>query len=241
MLRISGIDEKFNITINKAVDRLSKRKNLTGLILFGSIAKGQSHAYSDIDIYAVGDNEKDRTERFLIDDIPVQVQWRSLQDFREKLIYPKRVLPVLAEGIIIYDPKGYLKQFIPMAKAIYEKGPEPLNVRERTLLRGKLSDGLYEVEGLLICESGICSLFLMDEVLYEALIGYYELNCWWKVSRKKMIKDIKSKEEELYRDIEEYFLENDLNIKMIKLRKIVNKVLSAAGGELKEYILIWKE
>lgn len=241
MLRISGLDEKFNTTINTAIEKLKKRDSLIGLILFGSIAKGQSHSYSDIDIYAVGEREKDRTERFLIDDIPVQVQWRSEQDFIEKLKKPKRVIPVLAEGIIIYDPKGFLKSYLLQAKEIAKGGAEPLNVREKTLLRAKLSDGLYEVSGLINNNCMDSALLLMEELVFEALMGYYELNCWWKVSRKKVLSDVKLKDYSFYEEIEKFLLSDGVPAKYQYLKQILHRVLALAGGEIKEYILIWKE
>ncbi len=241
MLRISGLDEKFNTTINTAIEKLKKRDGLTGLILFGSIAKGQSHSYSDIDIYAVGEKEKDRTERFLIDDIPVQVQWRSEKDFIEKLKKPKRVIPVLAEGIIIYDPKGFLRAYLPQAKEIAKEGAAPLNVREKTLLRAKLSDELYEISGLINNNCMVSALLLMDELVFEALIGYYELNCWWQVSRKKVLSDLKLKDYDFYEEIEKFLLSSTVSEKYQYLKQILYKVLALAGGEIKEYILIWKE
>lgn len=241
MLRISGLDEKFNATINTAIEKIKKRDSLIGLILFGSIVKGQSHSYSDIDIYAVGEKEKDRTERFLIDDIPVQVQWRSEQDFIEKLKNPKRVIPVLAEGIIIYDPKGFLKSYLPQAKEIAERGAEPLNVREKTLLRAKLSDGLYEIYGLISNNCLDSTMLLMDELVFEALMGYYELHCWWKVSRKKVLPDIRIRDYDFYKFVEKFLLTGDTFEKYEYLKQILQKVLALAGGEIKEYILIWKE
>lgn len=241
MLKIPGIDEKYNGALNSALEKLIKRPNIIGIILFGSIAKGRAHSFSDIDMYVVGEEEKDRTERFLIEDIPIQVQWRSVSDFIRKLANPKRVKPVLCEGIIIYDPDNFLKKYVKLSKEIFKKGPEPLNVRERTLLRAKLSDGLFEINGLIANNKNEAVQLVMDELLFETLIGYYELNCWWRVSRKNIFDDLLKKDEDMASKVRNYLFTYDISQRKEMLQEIVNTVLSIAGGELKEYILIWKD
>lgn len=59
----------------QALARELSRQGATGVALLGSHARGQSHALSDVDLYAIGDGRQYETRR--IDRNLATVSWRS--------------------------------------------------------------------------------------------------------------------------------------------------------------------
>ena len=69
------MDEFIKEVVDKICDELKKDDNIVGIILYGFLAKGNYHRYSDIDLYVVKSDVKDKTTVFFEDDIPVQIIW----------------------------------------------------------------------------------------------------------------------------------------------------------------------
>lgn len=104
---------------------------ITGIVLYGSGARGEADAGSDIDLLVIRDPERGEEQYRQLDD-PGEIlekayigehglvdtgatrviseQWYTVSDFRESLEAGSQFLrTVLKEGIVLYDPEGVIR------------------------------------------------------------------------------------------------------------------------------------
>ena len=77
------------------------------VVLVGSEARGDAHARSDIDLYAIGAGPAYRLE--VRSERLVSVSWRTLDAIRASLAAPEEVcqaVPAWAGSVILHDPNG---------------------------------------------------------------------------------------------------------------------------------------
>jgi len=96
--------------VNSLVDRIVRKLNPQKVILFGSMARGDFHEASDIDLIVVGDFRErffDRIGRILDlndTDFDLEALAYTPQEF-EKMVAEKRpfIMNALREGRILYE------------------------------------------------------------------------------------------------------------------------------------------
>lgn len=233
------MDEFIKKVVDKVCNKLKKDDNIVGIILYGSIAKGNYHRYSDIDFYVVKSNVKNKTTVFFEDDIPVQIIWRSIESFKTKIIKRTRGIPIGLVGEILYDPSGLISKYMKKLKLQAAEGPIELSEQEKLIIRVILSQDLKTVEGLVENDEIAGATILANEILLQALSGYYDLKKWWFPSNKHIISDLKFREKQIGELAEQIILCSNINEKIEKLSKLTDIVLSEMGGAIEEYEIIW--
>ena len=114
------------------VDQVKQDKNVLGIMLFGSIARGTFNSYSDIDILVVVDGNVltyfDKLEQIIkeIDPMRQKLVAKGLHLYISEVILKKEDLAefrpfyisLLEEGTILYEKDGILSEFISNLKKI---------------------------------------------------------------------------------------------------------------------------
>ncbi|RLE43749.1 hypothetical protein DRJ16_03515 [Candidatus Woesearchaeota archaeon] len=120
----------------------SKDKNVVGIYIFGSLAKGKAKKKSDLDMEFIFKKRNKPYELYskVIDGIRVDFSMYTLKKFKED--FSKRLYtthPALSYKIM-YDPNGILKKYLKDVKIYFEKNPEVLKFwkdKERIYRRAK--------------------------------------------------------------------------------------------------------
>ncbi len=112
----------------KLEEKYKKNKNVVGIYLFGSLARGDAIKESDLDIEIVFKKRRKKYE--LINKI-IQGVKIDLSLFREdQFIKEFSETPYLAYGAldykILYDPKGIIKKHLKKVKIYFSKNPDIL-------------------------------------------------------------------------------------------------------------------
>lgn len=124
-------DKRYEMYFRKYVGRILKRKDVSGILLFGSIAKGREKPFpeSDIDVLVIAENLPENpsirrmaTLEYRADIGVIEDLWLTL---RELLNAVKGgwgvILDALADGIIIYDRDGLLERARKMVVKKYRR------------------------------------------------------------------------------------------------------------------------
>jgi predicted nucleotidyltransferase len=91
----------------QALARELSRRGATGVALLGSYARGQSHALSDVDIYAIGEGPGYETRR--LDGRLAIIAWRTIDAVRDSFTSLPRctqAVPGWRAARPLYDPNG---------------------------------------------------------------------------------------------------------------------------------------
>ncbi|MBU5439210.1 nucleotidyltransferase domain-containing protein [Tissierella sp. MSJ-40] len=231
--------EIYENALEKVCEELKSDKSIAGIILYGSLAKGNNHKYSDIDLYVVKEDEKDKTTFFFEDTVPIQISWRSVESFKSKFNKRTRGVPMGLVGKILYDPSGLIGEYMEKSRLKADEGPAALSEQEKLIIRSILSQDLKTVEGLIENGKLAGAVTLITEILFEALSGYYDVRKWYMPTNKHLIEDLKLREKEIGELAEQVMLCPSVSEKLDKLSKIKDIVLNEMGGEVKEYEIFW--
>lgn len=134
---IEQIKQKENIdSIKQYFDIISKNLNIVSVLLFGSVAKGEAKPFksyeSDIDLLMIIEGLPDNLEKRLLHKMKaeegtrsrVQAIWMTPRELEEHIeAKSEYIIDALDEGIILYDPKGFLKRKkSDLLKELHKKG-----------------------------------------------------------------------------------------------------------------------
>jgi len=130
--------------LSSAAQELKKtlREEFTGMILFGSWARGEEREKSDVDVFIVLRNAKGLKIRSRIYKVIVKhvkkpvtlIDARLNELLEEKLELTPLLINIIADAVIIYDENSILKSFVEKGRKLIE---------EAELIRYKTPDGKY--------------------------------------------------------------------------------------------------
>lgn len=231
--------EPFASMVQAVCAELKSVPGLTGIILFGSLARDGGHRYSDINLYCIGEGQKERLECFERQGIPVQVLWRSPEDFQTKLKKRTRSRPLALTGRVLYDAQDMIQKKIDAAgKKAKEQGPRPLSSEEKTMIQLALTQDIKGIDGLLEQSNEAGALVLTQDLLVQALDILYDGHRWWKPATKYLIQDCKEKDPRLGEEAEGVLLASSWQERLEYLYCIRERALRFLGGEKREYTLL---
>ena len=100
------VNQKLMREISKDFSIVMERKEILGILLFGSVANEIETNKSDIDICVVAPNEKSsELLSFIWQNINVNLKKYDVRTFTELPLYIK--IQVIEDGILIYSPNKY--------------------------------------------------------------------------------------------------------------------------------------
>jgi len=104
--------QKHKEIIEKLVKKYKSNKNVIGIYLFGSLAKGIATSKSDVDIEIIFKNRKKSYELLhkKENEIKIDLSIYSLRKFEEDFANKPYSMYSTLGGEILYDPKGIVKK-----------------------------------------------------------------------------------------------------------------------------------
>lgn len=117
---------KHNQIVKGLVKKYKADKNVIGIYVFGSLAKGTITSKSDIDIEIIFKKRKKKYElinkkiKGIAVDLSLYDQKQFIKDFSKYLYLQYAAL----DYKILYDPKGILKKYLGNVKKYFQKHPE---------------------------------------------------------------------------------------------------------------------
>jgi predicted nucleotidyltransferase len=223
--------------VNEIVDKYKEDKNVLGVAIFGSVAKGESDKYSDVDIYIILKKlGKFSRINYIKNAVRVDI---ILSTFKETNAYLesdkyslKRITSdMLADGIILFDRKNILKNAIKTAKN---------NLRQKTKYsKEEVSMHKYSIDDFLgetqrdvgnndHLAFGIDSQLLINNVLEFFL----KINGYTLPQPKKINSLLNKLDDRLAILVSDFYREGSLELKEVILAKIVDYIYEVSGGHL---------
>src|SRR3989344_3590627 len=117
------IPKKHKEIVEKLVKKYKSNKNVTGIYLFGSLAKGTATPKSDVDIEIIFKNRKKPYELLhkKVNGIKIDLSIYSLRKFEEDFSNKPYSMYVALGSKILYDPKGIIKKNLENIKKYFSK------------------------------------------------------------------------------------------------------------------------
>ncbi len=211
------------------IEELKQRPDVSGIILFGSQARGSPRPDSDIDLIVILDKGFQRT-----------VEYRNRQAF--EIIYTTEQEAFAfweshrddAYGLweiakILYDRDGSIRRLQNRAKKMLSEGKPPMDEMTIVHYRFDAEDQLRYVEGILDSDPASAQLVLANKV--SALTElFFDVRQMWVPAPKQRLQKIKETSPELYALIQQFYQEDTpLTEKPAIARRIVTLVFEKAS------------
>lgn len=209
--------------LSNVVNNLCSDNDILGIILHGSYALGNYHKYSDIDLYVITNTKGNCTSLFYHDDYPVQIIWRTLEEFKEKVMKPTRNKGIANIGNILFDRTGIITLYIKKAKKVLTE-PKTLTNFEKELMVIELSTELQTIKGLIESSNVTGAILLINELAITGINVLYDYHKWFMVSNKHLVSDLKQHDTYYGELLEKIILESDINNKYYLLETLVNNI-----------------
>ncbi len=225
------IPPKFHLPIQK-IKSLAQNDSYLGAFVFGSVARGEAGEHSDLDVKVIvrEDNPCKNINHPFIDGVKLDITFISYEQLvqaAEKEQKGGRV-PMILESMIIFDKTGKLGE---------------LKDSYAGLLPPKSTDADYQFHQFILyhhdekvrrnmTEDPETALLTMTLCLDELIKMHYQINGHWKVSSKRILKDLDVWDPDFARLLREFIKENELEKKFAIWSALVDHVARPMGGRM---------
>ncbi|MEG1311934.1 MAG: hypothetical protein RSD47_08015 [Romboutsia sp.] len=203
---------------NQEIENIINDKNILAVFLVGSVKYKdlnlETSKINDIDIFVVS-NQTENQIRIIkkIDELEFDINYFSengVKYFINKKEY--FFLKEMKNPEIIYDKKGIGLSIIDLCKYKYKEGPDKLSQEEKELLKSEIQ---LKIQSLKLKEEyeNYEYEFLTNLYLKDIIVGYFTINNKWIPKDKKIIKELREEDEELFNlveNIQKYYEYQDL-------------------------------
>ncbi|KAI4453833.1 oxidoreductase-related [Holotrichia oblita] len=230
--------------VKEITQELYKDNNVLALILYGSVARHEESANSDIDLLVITNENYLQKRHVMRNGIIVEFVEMPLE-FLQKFILKKEIpmLFALTEGIILFDKISATEQLIADASKILKNGP-PANIKwEDEGYRTKKRSDLTEIyKDLLDVDDEIAFNYIASLLITSAIPMLIEINNLWHQTRKKTINYLKSQCSNGYKYIE-ILLNPECSLleKRDAAEKLIKYLFNQYGGILEGDVVIFKK
>jgi hypothetical protein len=211
------------------VARLENDDNVLGVILFGSWARGNNRAESDVDLIILlkkGFQRCIETHDGQIFEIIYTTPGSALQFWQEN---KDECFKVWSVAKILLDKGGVIEQLQQGAKGIIDTGKTEINEKQKEQFRFDAEDKLRYIKISLTTDLVTASLILNQMVIQ--LTGlYFDLRRQWTPAPKQRFAEIESKSP-LFADLLKAFYEtDDQRVKLEKAEAMVPVVFGDSSS-----------
>ncbi|GMQ55679.1 hypothetical protein AN1V17_00710 [Vallitalea sediminicola] len=225
--------KKHEKALNELAIELKSIKEVEGILLFGSVQRGEARENSDIDLNVIVNCNESWNYKKRVCGVLAEVYFSPYFQW-EKLIKEDRNIAVLrafSTGTFIYKKESTIEQLKELATMVIEEGPKPLKSVQVANWRIKLSELLEDL--MFLPEDSPQSYILANNIINITMEAFCQLNNLWSVKLEKMLDYISKYNSELYKMIVNFYKSNIFSISQVE--EIVDIVLKPFGGRLLEY------
>lgn len=222
---------KFQTPIQK-IKSLEKNDHYLGAFIFGSVARGDANKHSDLDVKVIvrEDNPCKNINHPFIDGVKLDITFISYEQLvqaAEKEQKGGRV-PMILESMIVFDKTGKLEELKDSYAGLKPPKSTPVDYQFHQFI-------LYHHDEKVrrnLEEDPDTALLTMTLCLDELIKMHYLINGHWKVSSKRMLKDLGDWDGDFARLLREFMSENELEKKFMIWSTIVDHIAKPMGGRM---------
>lgn len=225
--------DKHKRALKKAISKYENNSNVLGIILFGSLASNTHHPNSDIDLYIISsDKNSVPSEIFSIDEINIQLQWRTLCDFKEKSFKRLSTLPVTLKGKLVFCRSKVAEEILEESKEFHKQGPISMDLQQLKQALFIIDDGIHTLHGMIQKKRELDMILYISDILIEVLKCYYDYSKWWWPTKKHLASDLYSRDQLIAEQVRKIITSEDINTRLTTLTKLADKLLRPIRSNL---------
>lgn len=216
--------------IRRTIEELMRNPGLMGVLLYGSVSRGESDVHSDVDIAAVYEKGDEIIKNDTLEGVCRDIHIYSFQRIVRLLTMKQDhcMVRAFACGKVIFERDrkfGLLKQ---LAELTFKSRSRMLKLEYYFTKRNRFCNLLAETRRNL--GSAEKALFLMNFTFVEVIKDLPFLTRTWTTKRTQIMEAISEQDPVLHDFCKDYLREGQREEKYRCLEKIVRYVLEPLGG-----------
>ncbi|MDX8046291.1 nucleotidyltransferase domain-containing protein [Gracilibacillus sp. S3-1-1] len=223
---------KFKEAYDIVVSELSEMKEVTGVLFFGSVQRGEETETSDLDFYATVSGKEGWNYKKIVKGIPVEIYFFPSNYWNNALQRNHQIMIAFAEGTVVLNRHIEINELCNKARSLFEKGPKSLTNLEINNWRIKLTELALDLEGISDNQS-LESKVYIGIAVSEALQAYFAFNKMWYHKLGRIPESIINQDRVLSKLISDLSSSGENDIENIIT--LIDHILQSNGGRLEEY------
>lgn len=226
------IDTKYDKALKEAVRYILKKFSVQGIIVTGSIIRGNNHQSSDLNIFVVNNRyERQRIQKYF-NNVPCEI-FISTPTIIKKEIEDGcldgncTTADMFGTGFTIYDQNQLVYKLKNKSKDVIIRGPITNKIPMQSL-KYKIADQ-YE-NAVDISESDpYMTLILLSDVIIKAIKYKFRESGKWEPRHKEFMKELEKFDYDLYNQLKLFYDSNDFNDRFKIAEKIIDSTIKTHG------------
>ena len=210
--------------LDELVDELKQNKDVLGIAIFGSYARGESRPNSDIDVLVI-------IKKGVRRDVEIRGK-RTFEfvyaSFSEAMKFyksnPNDCVQLWKDAVVLYDKNGYMKKLNTFARRLQKKGKTPLSESDLKHFRFDAEDAIRAMKAIASTDPATASMYAHIKAA-NLIELYFERRQLWTPPPKKQLVVIRVLSIKDAKAIDAFFMTSDLSEKLNHLSKMVKVVL----------------
>jgi predicted nucleotidyltransferase len=230
LLKADQIPARFRPAVLR-IQQLHAVERFEAAYLFGSVARGDCTAASDLDIQVLVDHENPcaNINHPIINGVKLDLTFLSFEQLaartRREIEKGDRV-PMVAESIVVFDNTGELTRLRASAQRACPKPCTPADCQAIQFLVFHVND---KTERLLTTDpSG--ALLVMHTGVGDLVNTHYRIQRRWQLSSKRVLVDLRGWDPAFATLLESFVCTTDVHAKFAIWTQIIDYVLTPLGG-----------
>lgn len=216
-----------------AVEQLAAHDRYVAALIFGSLARGEATAWSDVDVKVIVDqgDKGVHVNHPIIGGKKLDISFQSIEKFRADTqgeIEAGERIPVVAESIIVFDKTGDLTRLHDEARSAR---PKPWDPAQAHWFQFMFYHANSKAERFLRSDPP-AALLVMHVTLNDLLHMHYQIQSRWWVSSKRLLSDLHAWDQPLAHLIEQFVTTAAVETKFDQWSRIIDHILEPLGGRL---------
>ena len=230
LFHIDHIAPRFQPAVLR-VQQLQTMDRYHGAFLFGSVARGDASAASDLDVRVLVDDENTcaALNHPTIAGVKLDLTFlslRQLADDTQREIERGLRVPMVAESLVVFDKSGALTR---LRESAGTARPRPCSDAEQRTIQYAIFHANDKAERLLTTDpSG--ALLVMHTSFFELVKTHYRTQNRWQVSDKRVLADLRDWGPALAALVERFVSTTDAWAKFGIWTEIIDYVMAPLGG-----------
>jgi predicted nucleotidyltransferase len=213
----------------RALEALARDERYRAAFVFGSLARGEGDAASDVDANVVTAEPAEcrRINHPRIGGVKLDLSFKSLGQLREETdeqIGQNQRVPIVAESVVLFDKDGGLTALREEARRVERRPVDPGEHDFLQFLIHHADDKAHRAG------DRAAALLAMGEGLNDLLEHHYHLHRRWWVSSKRRLADLRAWDPPMARLVEAFVATAEVAPKLRLWERIVARVVEPLGG-----------
>ncbi len=224
--------DRFQVA-REQIGRLKADERYQAAFIFGSVARGDASASSDLDVQVVVDREEScaAINHPVIDGVKLDVTFLTFAQLAartEREIERAARVPMVAESFIVFDKTGELTA---LRDAAQEARPKPCTPADVQAIQFGIFHAHDKAQRGLAADP-LRALLVMHISVRHVLDAHYQLQRRWRVSDKRMLDDLRNWDPAVATLLEQLVTTSEARPKFAIWTKLVDYVTAPLGGRV---------